>query len=218
VYQANFQRVWDLACADERLFAHSACTRSTSTSIAQSTWCNCANGWSACAATRGCAPWASLAWTITLRPGQNAPAGLFEAQLQMACDFELPALLHVRRSHAQVIATLKRYKPARAGVIHAFAGSYEEAREYIKLGFRWAWRRRDLAAGAAAAQDAGAAAAGERGAGDRCTGHGAGDVPGDAQQPGALAGHCRGAGPGDGLGCRELAQASSRNACELFGW
>jgi len=60
---------------------------------------------------------------------------LFEAQLQMACDFELPALLHVRRSHAQVIATLKRYKPARAGVIHAFAGSYEEAREYIKLGF-----------------------------------------------------------------------------------
>ena len=61
---------------------------------------------------------------------------LFEAQLQMACDFQLPSLLHVRRSHAQVIATLKRYKPARAGIIHAFAGSYEEAREYIKLGFR----------------------------------------------------------------------------------
>ncbi|MBT1136392.1 TatD family hydrolase, partial [Pseudomonas sp. PAH14] len=61
---------------------------------------------------------------------------LFEAQLQLACDFELPSLLHVRRSHAQVIATLKRYKPARAGIIHAFAGSYEEAREYIKLGFK----------------------------------------------------------------------------------
>ena len=61
---------------------------------------------------------------------------LFEAQLQLAVDFELPALLHVRRSHAQVIATLKRYKPRRGGIIHAFAGSYEEAREYIKLGFR----------------------------------------------------------------------------------
>ncbi|HKS13631.1 MAG TPA: TatD family hydrolase [Pseudomonas sp.] len=61
---------------------------------------------------------------------------LFEAQLQLAVDFELPALLHVRRSHAQVIATLKRYRPGRAGIIHAFAGSYEEAREYIRLGFR----------------------------------------------------------------------------------
>ena len=52
------------------------------------------------------------------------------------CTFNLPALLHVRRSHAQVIATLKRYKLARGGIIHAFAGSYEEAREYIKLGFK----------------------------------------------------------------------------------
>ncbi|SDS30778.1 TatD family hydrolase [Pseudomonas granadensis] len=61
---------------------------------------------------------------------------LFEAQLQLAADFELPALIHVRRSHAAVIATLKRFKLKRAGIIHAFAGSREEAREYIKLGFK----------------------------------------------------------------------------------
>ena len=61
---------------------------------------------------------------------------LFEAQLQLACDFQLPALLHVRRSHAAVIATLKRLRPARGGIVHAFAGSYEEAREYQRLGFR----------------------------------------------------------------------------------
>lgn len=61
---------------------------------------------------------------------------LFEAQLQLAADFELPALVHVRRSHAAVIATLKRFKLKRAGIIHAFAGSREEAREYIKLGFK----------------------------------------------------------------------------------
>jgi TatD DNase family protein len=61
---------------------------------------------------------------------------VFEAQLQMAADFNLPALLHVRRSHADVIATLKRFKLARAGIVHAFAGSREEAREYIKLGFK----------------------------------------------------------------------------------
>lgn len=61
---------------------------------------------------------------------------LFEAQLQLAVDFNLPALIHVRRSHAAVIATLKRFKLRRAGIIHAFAGSREEAREYIRLGFK----------------------------------------------------------------------------------
>ena len=61
---------------------------------------------------------------------------LFEAQLQLAAEFELPVLLHVRRAHAATIATLKRFRLARGGIIHAFAGSYEEAREYIKLGFR----------------------------------------------------------------------------------
>ncbi|CAH0155233.1 YchF/TatD family DNA exonuclease [Pseudomonas mediterranea] len=61
---------------------------------------------------------------------------LFEAQLQLAAEFELPALIHVRRSHAAVIATLKRLPLQRAGIIHAFAGSFEEAREYIKLGYK----------------------------------------------------------------------------------
>jgi TatD DNase family protein len=61
---------------------------------------------------------------------------LFEAQLCLAAEFELPVLLHVRRAHAATIATLKRYRLPRGGVIHAFAGSYEEAREYIRLGFR----------------------------------------------------------------------------------
>ncbi|GIZ11655.1 TatD family hydrolase [Pseudomonas sp. NCCP-436] len=61
---------------------------------------------------------------------------LFEAQLQLAVEFDLPALLHVRRAHAATIATLKRIRPPRGGIIHAFAGSLEEAREYIRLGFR----------------------------------------------------------------------------------
>ncbi|MGC4007993.1 MAG: TatD family hydrolase [Pseudomonas sp.] len=67
------------------------------------------------------------------RDGQQA---LFEEQLRIAIDFELPVLLHVRRAHAAMIATLKRYKPKRQGIVHAFAGSREEAREYLKLGFR----------------------------------------------------------------------------------
>jgi TatD DNase family protein len=61
---------------------------------------------------------------------------IFEAQLQMAADFNLPVLLHARRSHADVVAALKRFKLKRSGIIHAFSGSREEAREYIKLGFK----------------------------------------------------------------------------------
>lgn len=61
---------------------------------------------------------------------------VFDSQLQMAADFNLPALLHVRRSHADTIATLKRFKLKRSGIVHAFAGSREEAKEYIKLGFK----------------------------------------------------------------------------------
>jgi len=67
------------------------------------------------------------------KPRQQA---LFEAQIEMARAFELPLLLHVRRAHADVIATLKRHRPARGGIAHAFSGSFEEAREYLKLGFR----------------------------------------------------------------------------------
>lgn len=61
---------------------------------------------------------------------------LLEAQLQLASDFNLPALLHVRRAHAPMIATLKRFGLQRTGIVHAFSGSREEAQEYIKLGFK----------------------------------------------------------------------------------
>ncbi|MEH6493891.1 TatD family hydrolase [Halopseudomonas sp.] len=67
---------------------------------------------------------------------REAQQSLFEQQLAIAADFTLPALLHVRRAHAQCIATLKRFRLQRGGIIHAFTGSREEAAEYIKLGFK----------------------------------------------------------------------------------
>ena len=69
-------------------------------------------------------------------PDPARQQALFEAQLRLAVTFELPVLLHVRRAHAATIATLKRIRVPRGGVIHAFSGSYEEAREYMKLGFK----------------------------------------------------------------------------------
>lgn len=60
---------------------------------------------------------------------------LFEQQVAIAAEFNLPVIIHSRRANAQVTATLKKAKLPRAGIIHAFSGSYEEAMEYIKLGF-----------------------------------------------------------------------------------
>lgn len=60
---------------------------------------------------------------------------LFEQQLVLASDFNLPVIIHARRANAQVTACLKKAKLPRGGIIHAFSGSYEEAMEYIKLGF-----------------------------------------------------------------------------------
>lgn len=61
---------------------------------------------------------------------------LFSAQLAIAREAELPVLLHVRKAHDQVLKLLRRYRLRRAGIVHAFSGSEQQAREYAKLGFK----------------------------------------------------------------------------------
>jgi TatD DNase family protein len=60
---------------------------------------------------------------------------LFEAQLAVARAADLPVLLHVRRAHEQVLATLRHIR-VRGGIAHAFSGGIEEARRYLDLGFK----------------------------------------------------------------------------------
>jgi TatD DNase family protein len=64
----------------------------------------------------------------------NRQRAMFEAQLAIARAADLPVLLHVRRAHADVLATLKRL-PVRGGIAHAFSGGLEEAKRYRDLGF-----------------------------------------------------------------------------------
>jgi len=59
---------------------------------------------------------------------------LFEAQLVIARDAGLPVILHVRKSHDQVLATLKRIRVC-GGICHAFNGSLQQASLYRELGF-----------------------------------------------------------------------------------
>jgi len=150
------------------------------------------------------------------RDGQQQ---LFEAQLQLAADFKLPALLHVRRSHAQVIATLKRFKLQRGGIVHAFAGSREEAREYIKLGFKlglggaatWPQALRLRKVIADLPLDAIVL---ETDAPDMAPAM----YPNQRNSPQHLPDICRALAEIMGISPEQLAKATTANACEVFGW
>ena len=58
----------------------------------------------------------------------------FVEQLKLAREFELPVLLHVRRSIDQILKHLRRIQVP-GGIAHAFNGSRQQADEFIRLGF-----------------------------------------------------------------------------------
>ncbi|MFT4925273.1 MAG: TatD DNase family protein [Phenylobacterium sp.] len=60
----------------------------------------------------------------------------FTAQLQLAKQFALPVILHHRKSHDIILRSLRQRQLAQGGVIHAFSGSYQQAMQYIDLGFK----------------------------------------------------------------------------------
>ncbi|MBD9632037.1 MULTISPECIES: TatD family hydrolase [Pseudomonadaceae] len=150
------------------------------------------------------------------RDGQQA---IFEEQLRIAMDFELPVLLHVRRAHAAMIATLKRYKPARQGIIHAFAGSREEAREYLKLGFRLGlggaptWPQANRLRKVVPEIPLESIVL-ETDSPDMAPSM----YPGVRNSPEHLPDICVALAELKGVSPEELASASTRNALELFGW
>jgi TatD DNase family protein len=55
-------------------------------------------------------------------------------QLRIARDFGLPVLTHVRRSQDQVLKHLRQIGP-KGGIAHAFNGSFQQAQNFIDLGF-----------------------------------------------------------------------------------
>jgi TatD DNase family protein len=66
----------------------------------------------------------------------NLQMHVFKSQLDIASDFKLPVILHHRRSHNEIIQTLKQLKFSYGGIIHAFSGSLYEALTYQDLGFK----------------------------------------------------------------------------------
>ncbi|GJG93158.1 TatD family hydrolase [Cupriavidus pauculus] len=70
-------------------------------------------------------------------PGLDAQhqTWLYTEQLKIAREFDLPVLLHVRKSQDQVYAQLRRVG-VKQGIAHAFNGSHEQARRYVEHGMK----------------------------------------------------------------------------------
>ena len=60
---------------------------------------------------------------------------LFEAQVLLAKKHQLTIVVHARSSHDRVCSILKRHKFINGGIIHAFSGSFQQAQNYLRLGF-----------------------------------------------------------------------------------
>ncbi|OOF71195.1 TatD family hydrolase [Rodentibacter caecimuris] len=60
----------------------------------------------------------------------------FESQLYLAKQFALPVNIHSRKSHDQVFSFLKRISLPKRGVVHGFAGSYDQAKRFVDLGYK----------------------------------------------------------------------------------
>ncbi|KPD03426.1 TatD family hydrolase [Moellerella wisconsensis] len=56
-------------------------------------------------------------------------------QLKLARYYDLPVILHSRKSHDQLAAILRRHPVPATGVVHGFSGSLSQAQAFIKLGY-----------------------------------------------------------------------------------
>lgn len=58
---------------------------------------------------------------------------VFEHQLRLARELELPVIIHDREAHGDMYDILRRYAPLR-GVMHCFSGSVELAEDTLRIG------------------------------------------------------------------------------------
>lgn len=57
---------------------------------------------------------------------------VFEEQIQLSLDLNMPIVVHDREAHGDVFEMLRKYKPK--ALVHCFSGSVELMREAVRLG------------------------------------------------------------------------------------
>lgn len=60
---------------------------------------------------------------------------VFIEQVRFATSCQLPLILHCRKTHNRILQILKQEKFQYGGILHGFSGSYQQAMQFIELGF-----------------------------------------------------------------------------------
>lgn len=66
---------------------------------------------------------------------KEAQKVMFKRQVELADELNLPIIIHARDGIADTYEILKNTPCRRKGVMHCYSGSFEMAREFIKLGY-----------------------------------------------------------------------------------
>lgn len=67
---------------------------------------------------------------------KNLQVAFFEAQLRLAKQYQRPVILHHRASLEAMLQSVRATHFTQAGFLHAYAGSIEQARPWLQLGFK----------------------------------------------------------------------------------
>jgi TatD DNase family protein len=68
--------------------------------------------------------------------GPDAPQiEAFIRQLDLACEFSLPVLIHCRKAYDRLYQILQTYRGRISGVLHSYSGSADMIMRFIDLGF-----------------------------------------------------------------------------------
>ncbi len=66
---------------------------------------------------------------------QNLQKEILKAQIELARELNLPIIFHCRMAHSDLLEIIKKFPACHRAVIHCFTGNYQQAKEYLKMGF-----------------------------------------------------------------------------------
>ncbi|MDR9468508.1 TatD family hydrolase [Marinospirillum sp.] len=75
-------------------------------------------------------------WNSPSQKEKDRQWTLFDAQLKLAKQFNLPVVLHIRKAMDEVTQRLRQLQLPQGGLAHAFSGSQQQAEKLVELGFK----------------------------------------------------------------------------------